>query len=188
MRSLCCQFVYVSPYQLLNGWNSLQGILYVYHGSWAHLKAVFLKSLPVKVKVTLRLKASQSVSLGVEPQLGLMTRYLLLFDSYGLVLWGTLSDERTGVSFVYAAGPRQRSLSRVRVLFDSWPHFTVSDMRLIFSSPTTHRVTVEVFDTASTRVSEISPISLRVYICIPLLLKGNGSVKTLPWPRIYPQQ
>jgi hypothetical protein len=38
-----------------------------------------------KVKVTLRLKVSQSVSLGVEPHLGLMTRYLLLFDRYGLV-------------------------------------------------------------------------------------------------------
>jgi hypothetical protein len=32
-----------------------------------------------------------------------MTRYLLLFDSYGLVLWGVLSDERTGLSFAYAA-------------------------------------------------------------------------------------
>jgi hypothetical protein len=39
----------------------------------------------VKVKVTLRLTVSQSVSVGVEPHLGLMTRYLLLFDSYGLV-------------------------------------------------------------------------------------------------------
>jgi hypothetical protein len=35
---------------------------------------------------TLRLIVSQSVSLGVEPHLGLMTRYLLLFDSYGLAL------------------------------------------------------------------------------------------------------
>jgi hypothetical protein len=34
----------------------------------------------VKVKATLRLTISQSVSLGVEPNLGLMTRYLLLFD------------------------------------------------------------------------------------------------------------
>jgi hypothetical protein len=46
----------------------------------------------VKVKVTLRLtvsqSVSQSVSLGVEPNLGLMTRYLLLFDSYGLVFYG----------------------------------------------------------------------------------------------------
>jgi hypothetical protein len=27
-----------------------------------------------------------------------------------LFLWGALSDERTGLSFEYAAGPRQRSL------------------------------------------------------------------------------
>jgi hypothetical protein len=41
---------------------------------------------PVKVKVTtLRLTVGQSLSLGVEPHLGLMTRYLLLIDSYGLV-------------------------------------------------------------------------------------------------------
>jgi hypothetical protein len=33
-----------------------------------------------------------------------MTRYLLLFDSYSLLLWGTLSDERMVLSFVYAAG------------------------------------------------------------------------------------
>jgi hypothetical protein len=42
----------------------------------------------VKVKDTYRLTASQSVSLGVEPHLGLTTRYLLLFDNYGLVFVG----------------------------------------------------------------------------------------------------
>jgi hypothetical protein len=42
----------------------------------------------VKVKVTLRLTVRQSVSLGVEPHLGLMTRYLLLFDSSGLIFVG----------------------------------------------------------------------------------------------------
>jgi hypothetical protein len=45
----------------------------------------------VKAKVTLRLTVGRSVSqlsLGVEPHLGLMTRYLLLFDSYGLVFVG----------------------------------------------------------------------------------------------------
>jgi hypothetical protein len=77
----------------------------------------------------------QSVSLGVEPHLGLMTRYLLLFDSYGLVfvgrdsyglvLWCALSDVRAGLSFVYAAGHCQRSLPRVRVPWDSRPYFTV---------------------------------------------------------------
>jgi hypothetical protein len=48
----------------------------------------------------LRLTVSQSASLGVEPHLGLMTKYLLLFDSYGLVFVGALSDEMTGLSFV----------------------------------------------------------------------------------------
>jgi hypothetical protein len=34
--------------------------------------------LGIKVKVTLRLTVSQSVSLGVEPHLGLMTRHLAI--------------------------------------------------------------------------------------------------------------
>jgi hypothetical protein len=70
-----------------------------------------------------------------------------------LLFWGALSDKRTGLYFVYATGPRHRSYSRVRVPWYSWPYFTVSDLRLPFSSsPTTHRVAVEVFDPASTRV------------------------------------
>jgi hypothetical protein len=70
----------------------------------------------------------------------------------GLLVWGALSDERTGVSFAIATGPRQRRHYRVRVPLDSRPYFTDSDSRLPFSSPpTTRRVTVQVFDPASTR-------------------------------------
>jgi hypothetical protein len=53
----------------------------------------------LKLKVTLWLTLSQSVSLGVEPHPRLMTRYLLLFDSYDLVFVDSLSDERLGLSF-----------------------------------------------------------------------------------------
>jgi hypothetical protein len=63
-------------------------------------------------------------------------------------MWGalSLSDERTGLSFTTAAGPCQRSHSRI--------HFTVSDPRLPFSSPpTTGKATVEAFDPASKRDS-----------------------------------
>jgi hypothetical protein len=68
-------------------------------------------------------------------------------------MWGPLSDERTSLSFTTAAGSSQRSHSRVRVPWDSRPYFTVPDFRLYFSSPpTTRRVTVEVFDPASTWV------------------------------------
>jgi hypothetical protein len=41
--------------------------------------------IQVKFRVTLRLTVSQSVTLGVEAHLGLVARYLLIFDSYGLV-------------------------------------------------------------------------------------------------------
>jgi hypothetical protein len=45
----------------------------------------------------------------------------------GLLMWGDLSDERKGLSFTIAAGPRQRNHYRVRVPRDTWPYFTVSD-------------------------------------------------------------
>jgi hypothetical protein len=47
-----------------------------------------LELTPESSQVTLRLTVGQSVSLGVELQLGLMSRYLLLLDSYGLVFMG----------------------------------------------------------------------------------------------------
>jgi hypothetical protein len=79
------------------------------------------------------------------------TEYGIRLTVTFLIPWGALSDERTGLSFLCAAGPCQRSLSRALVPWDLRPYFTVSDLRLPFSSsPTTRRVTVEVFDPAST--------------------------------------
>jgi hypothetical protein len=46
---------------------------------------------------------------------------------------------------------------------DSWPYFSVSVLRLPFSSPpTTRRVTVEVFEPSSTRVPWITASQLRI--------------------------
>jgi hypothetical protein len=81
-----------------------------------------------------------------------------------LLMWGVLSDERMGLSFAIATGPRQRCHSRVRVTWDLRPYFTVSDSRLPSSSPhTTRRATVEVFDHASTRESSVN-INLPIYM------------------------
>jgi hypothetical protein len=55
----------------------------------------------------------------------------------GVLMWGALSDERRGLSFARVTGSRQRSHSRNRVPWNSWPYFTVSDSRLPFSSPPT---------------------------------------------------
>jgi hypothetical protein len=89
---------------------------------------------------------------GLRPDFYFRTEYGIRLTVTFLIPWGALSDERTGLSFVCAAGPCQRILSRVLAPWVLRPYFTVSDLRLPFSSPpTTRRVTVEVFDPASTR-------------------------------------
>jgi hypothetical protein len=59
----------------------------------------------VKVKVTLQLTVSQSLCQGIEPTLRLVTRYYFLSEGCFLKfaflsLWGALSDERSGLSFL----------------------------------------------------------------------------------------
>jgi hypothetical protein len=88
---------------------------------------------------------SASLSWNKAPIWGLWLHFCYCQTVAGLLVWGALSEERMGLSFTTAAGPRQRSHSRVPR--DSRPYFTVSDSRLPFSSPpTTRRVTVDVFD------------------------------------------
>jgi hypothetical protein len=94
----------------------------------------------------------QSATWNKVPIWGLRPDFYYCQTVTGLLVWGAVSAERTDLSFTIAAGPRQRSHSRVRVPWDLRPYFTVSYSRLPFSSPPpTRRVTVEVFDPASTR-------------------------------------
>jgi hypothetical protein len=101
-------------------------------------------------------------------------------------MWVTVSDERTGLSFSIAAGSCQRNHSQIRVPWDSWPYFTISDSRLPFSSPpTAQRVTVEVFDPASIRNS---PWTLSLFLVITvrrpwLKTPRRGSIP-LFWDRV----
>jgi hypothetical protein len=57
--------------------------------------------------------------------------------------------------------------------WDSRPYFTVSDLRLPFSSsPTTRRVTVEVFNPASTHVLRFISICDH-FLTLPLMKNGD---------------
>jgi hypothetical protein len=115
--------------------------------------------LLLTLSLMLRPTVSRPVCLGIKHSSGAYDQIFFSVQNMEYVLtvtflipWVALSDERTGRSFVCAAGPCQRSLSRVLVPWDLRPYFTVSDLRLSFLSPsTTRRVTVEVFDPASTR-------------------------------------
>jgi hypothetical protein len=92
----------------------------------------------------------QSTSLNKAPIWGFRPDFYYCQTVPGLLMWSALSDDRTGLSFTTPAGPRQCIHSQVRVPWDSWPYFTVSDSRLPFSSPpTTRRTTVNVFDPLS---------------------------------------
>jgi hypothetical protein len=82
--------------------------------------------LELSLSLMLRPTVSRPVRLGVKPHLGPKNKFYYCQTVAGLFI----SDERTGLSFTIAAGPRQRSHCRIRVLRNSWPHFTVSDSRL----------------------------------------------------------
>jgi hypothetical protein len=56
-----------------------------------------------------------SLSWNKAPFWGLRPDLYYCLTVAGLLIWGALSDESTGLSFTIAAGPRQRSHFRVRV-------------------------------------------------------------------------
>jgi hypothetical protein len=72
-----------------------------------------------KIKVMLRPTVVGQSVLVSSTNLGLTTTFSLLSDSCGFVDMGALSDERKGLPFTIAAGPRQRSHSWVGVRRDS---------------------------------------------------------------------
>jgi hypothetical protein len=71
-------------------------------------------------------------------------------------MWGALSDERTGLSFSIAAGPRQRIHSLVRVPQDSLYHILLSQIE---DSPNLEDQ-VPVFISCRKRVVQLYPQAL----------------------------
>jgi hypothetical protein len=58
---------------------------------------------------------SASLSWNKAPFWGLQPDFYYCLTVAGLLIWDALSDERTGLSFSIATGPRQRSHFLVRV-------------------------------------------------------------------------
>jgi hypothetical protein len=84
-----------------------KGLQWKYSNPLPHGSITWSRRSRIRVRVTLRLTVSQSVSQYVlvsSPLCGRLTRYCFLFKSLGLEfilsLWGALSDERPSLSFV----------------------------------------------------------------------------------------
>jgi hypothetical protein len=155
-------FSHQPPSLLFTGWlptdswqlNSLTHQL----ATWRHFTQLNCWQLTVAESESCVTTDSQSanVSWNKAPIWGSRPDFYYCQSVAGLLMWSALSDERTGLSFTIAAGPRQRSRSRVRVPSDSRPCFTLSDLRLPFSlSPTTRRATVEAFHHAARLVASL---------------------------------
>jgi hypothetical protein len=144
----------------------------------------FQMNCQLKVKVTLRLtvgqSVSQSVSLGVEAHLGLMTRFLLLFRSYGLVfvkrpLWredGCLLYMLLALASTVFLGSEPLGLATIFYCLRFETNFS--------SPPTTRRITVEVFDPAPTR-AELSVIFAFSLYRLGSDLTKNTSLLHIRW-------
>jgi hypothetical protein len=90
----------------------------------------------IQVKVTLRLTVGQSVCLGVEPRLGLMTRYLFLLKVSVLSVWGALSDERMALSFVRVIVCSIKSIASMYnyLHFTCYEHFYIQYIQGLYQS------------------------------------------------------
>jgi hypothetical protein len=123
--------------------------------SWLYFTVSDLRLLFwLKVKVKVILRSTVSLTWNKAPIWSLRPNSYYCQTVAGLLMWGALSDERTGLSLVNATGTRQRSHSWIRAPLVSWSYLTVSYVRFPFSSPpTTCRVMVEVFDLAWFKVN-----------------------------------
>jgi hypothetical protein len=95
---------------------------------------------------------SASLSWNKAPTWDLLPDFYYCQTVAGLLMWGALSDKRTGLSFTIAAGPsRAQSFSGPSPVRLATIFYCLRLKTSLLSPPMTRRATLEVFDPATTR-------------------------------------
>jgi hypothetical protein len=131
-----------------------------------------------KAKVMLRPMACLPVCLVSGHNLRPLTEFSLrsplnyLYTDAVFLLWCALSDERSSLSFTVAAGPRQHSLSYIRIPQASWP-FLLSQFG---TPPTWSTVSLYLFPPKK-QVSSVIP--LFVWTVAPRCTESAQTIQTI---------
>jgi hypothetical protein len=94
----------------------------------------------VRVRVTLQLTVSQSVCLGVELNLGLLTRDFFFFESYSLVLFGTPSLTRGRVCHLSVYSQSTVVSIYIKYLHTVLYTFNIYNIYLVLDTSTIKRI------------------------------------------------
>jgi hypothetical protein len=101
---------------MINVVYSLYGLIAYLTMLWRGPSVVREFVSDVKVKVVLRLTVCRSVRLGIRHPPGTRDQFFpfsIFLTVSGLLMWGSLSDEKSGQCISVFAGNRQRSLSQI---------------------------------------------------------------------------
>jgi hypothetical protein len=124
----------------------------------------------------LRPTVSRPVCLGIKHPSGTYDQILYYCQTVaGMLIWGALSDERTGLSFTISPGPCQRRHFRVRL----------SGLRWRYSTPPSHGI-----DWVTPIVLLITPLHgpsmkhrFQQYLYCSVHIRCHGNVPTYSLPR-----
>jgi hypothetical protein len=128
-------------------------------------------SLSLSLSLILRPTVSRPVCLAIKHPSGAYDQLFYYCQSIaGVLMWGAISDERTGLSFIITAGLRQHShflgpspVGLVAIFY--YLRFETSPFRRLLRLA---GFTVEVLDPTSTRESSVSLFRLFIYTCSSL--------------------